>query len=358
MKKMLKSLLKRAMDFRRKYIFLRQNNENNYHLSSKQLRWCRRKGFMPDEYVIYGLDKNDPKDYISEYERSLYREAMRDKREILDNKILFYSIIRNFADVNTIYAYKQIGDAQFVALEKGFERKAIPERLRELGKIAYKINYGGSGSGFRLLEYERGGYFINREPASLQEIEALLDADNYLLEAYCVQGRFENELFPDSVNTLRISTAENKNGDIEVMFALQRMGRVPKSCVDNANAGGILAKIDLDTGRMDVGWVYAGGSFYKEDGSEARYAIHPITGCPIEGRIIPNWNRLKEQILRLHGQLRFLGIPQIAWDVALTDDGFKIIEANLSTGVEIQLIYGGLRKHPYGRWMKERGYIR
>lgn len=358
MKKMLKSLLKRAMYLRRKRIFLSQNSKNTCHLSPKQLRWCRRKGFTPLEYIIYGLEKNDPADYISEFERSQYREAMRDKREILDNKILFYSVIRNFADISTIYAYKKRGNAQYVALEKGFEREAIPERLRELGKIAYKINHCGGGGGFQLLEYDGGEYFINRKPASLKEIEALLEADDYLLEAYCVQGQFENELFPDSVNTLRMVTAENKSGDIVLLYALQRMGMVPNSCVDNACAGGIFARIDSDTGRMDAGLTHGGINSYRENVGVARYAVHPTTGCAIEGRMIPNWDALKAQLLHLHGRLRFLGLPLIAWDVALTDEGFTIIEANVSSGSRLQIVFGGLRNKPYGRWMKERGYIR
>lgn len=54
--------------------------------------------------------------------------------------------------------------------------------------------------------------------------------------------------------------------------------------------------------------------------------MHPDTGVRIEG-IVPNWELMKKgitDICRFMPELEYLG-----FDIAITDDGFKIIEINI-----------------------------
>jgi hypothetical protein len=98
-------------------------------------------GFLLDEYAINDLAHNDAREYISEYERMQFREQIRDYRIVFDNKILFYSIIRNFAPTNTIYAYKVQG--QFVQLEAGISELHLTDLLERESKLVMKLNTAG-----------------------------------------------------------------------------------------------------------------------------------------------------------------------------------------------------------------------
>ena len=60
---------------------------------------------------------------------------------------------------------------------------------------------------------------------------------------------------------------------------------------------------------------------------------HPETGASITGTLVPSWRELRDGILALAARLPAL--PQIAWDVAVLDDGFAVIEANSWSGVDL-----------------------
>ena len=48
----------------------------------------------------------------------------------------------------------------------------------------------------------------------------------------------------------------------------------------------------------------------------------------------------------------------IAWDIALTNNGIKIIEANASCGLMFVQSFSGQRNGKIGEWMKEWGYLK
>ncbi len=74
--------------------------------------------------------------------------------------------------------------------------------------------------------------------------------------------------------------------------------------------------VDIETGRLGrmkmkpFNWLY----------------VHPDTGVRLEGMVIPQWEKIKSEILRIAGRLS--SIPYIAWDIALLEQGICIIESN------------------------------
>lgn len=348
----LKSVLKNCYWQIRKKRFLRLQ-PNTFNISKKKLRKAYKYGFTPEEYVIYNLDANAHTDYLSEFERMVFRDKIRNERIIVDNKIVCYNILRNFADVNTMYAYKLRGDKKYTMLEKDPEQSSLVDLLMKLGKLVYKkISFGG-GSGFNLLEYTENEFLINRTPCSKQEVENLfLNTDDYLIEEYCYQSEFENKLFPYSVNTIRLITVIHKDKTVEPILCVHRIGADAEKCVDNACAGGLYASIDIETGVLS-----AARSHAKEHIGHS-YANHPVTMSQIEGLVIPDWSEVVSQVVKLHSKLRFTGLNFIAWDIALTDNGIKIIEANASCGMKFIQTFSSQRNGKIGEWMKEWGYIK
>ncbi len=310
-------------------------------------------GFTPEEYVIYDLDNNSYKHYLSESDRLLYREKILDKRIIVDNKIVCYSLLRNFVDMNKIYAYKLSGDAKCTELEKGDWNGDFVALLEKQKKLVYKHISLGGGKGFKLLEYGENGYSINRTPCVREDIDNLFNnTDHYLVEEYCEQSDFENQLFPYSVNTIRLITVIHRNGVVEPILSMQRMGMDSDKCVDNACAGGLYAEIDMNTGMLSAARSHA------KDHIDKIFHTHPVTMARIEGAVIPNWQGIVDQFVDLHSKLRFTGLKFIAWDIALTDDGVKVIEANASCSMDFAQTFRGERNGKIGAWMKEWGYIK
>lgn len=230
MDQILRRIITSVKTARKKHFFM-QSQPNSFNLNSEQIRKAKKLGFTPDEYAIYDLERNDPDDYISEFERMLFRDTQTDKRILLDNKVVFYQLVRTLIPTNRIYAYKENGF--YVCLESGFQEEFIIKKLRDVKRIVYKKSDAGGGEGFKLLEYRDGSVWINRIRTTEEDVEQLIRDDNYLIEEYCVQSGFENALYPYSVNTIRLITVVD-DGEVEVVAAMHRMGVDENKCVDNA----------------------------------------------------------------------------------------------------------------------------
>lgn len=343
-----------AMPLRRKRWLSRQHSKLN---ASKDIeRKAKSLGFTADEYIIYDLEHNDPKEYLSEFERALYRKKVAGSYKILlDNKIVFYNIMRNFAPVNKIYAYSQCNHIYW--LECGFS--SIKELVKNNKIIVYKKISGGCGDGFALLEYKDNNFYINRKEVTSETFDQLFDSnDDYLLEEYCKQSDFEDKLFPYAVNTLRIATLEKNYGEIVPIFAFQRMGVKANSCVDNASAGGLFSSINMETGILSSAVCNYDSDFMDKSGGVVRFDIHPVTGTRIEGQKIPDWETILSSVVNLHKQILFTKISFIAWDIALTNDGFKVIEGNATCSMDFLQRETGHRKKLLGELYRKKGIIK
>lgn len=123
--------------------------------------------------------------------------------------------------------------------------------------------------------------------------------------------------------TARIVTMRNEQGEAEPVSATFRCPSDPAANVDNMKAGGLIAPIDLASGALGIASKgYGGGD----------YPLHPVTGAPIAGFVLPDWERALELVRQAH--LRgFADYRLIGWDVALTADGPVLLEGNGKPGV-------------------------
>jgi hypothetical protein len=122
--------------------------------------------------------------------------------------------------------------------------------------------------------------------------------------------------------------------------AVLRLASDPAAQVDNMKAGGLLAPIDLATGRLGIGCKGYGGD---------DYAVHPVTGAPIAGFVLPHWDEAKALAVRAH-RAAFDDYALIGWDVGLTDRGPILVEGNSKPGVLMPQRAGrqGLGEQRYG----------
>lgn len=135
------------------------------------------------------------------------------------------------------------------------------------------------------------------------------------LEEPIVQCEAMARFHPQSVNTVRAATFV-KDGTPHILFTFLKIGR-GDSIVDNGGAGGLLCAIDTDTGIV----VSPGTSEALET-----FLVHPDTGAQIIGARIPRWEEMRALACTM--ALSFPAFPYISWDLALTDGGWVLVEAN------------------------------
>ena len=120
---------------------------------------------------------------------------------------------------------------------------------------------------------------------------------------------------PQSVNTVRFASFYDHDTFTRVMCVF-RMG-MDGNVVDNGGAGGICASVDPLTG-------VCVGPGTRENGE--RYQAHPNTGEQIVGFRIPHWEELiaiVEELVKVIPEQKYVG-----WDMALTEAGWMLVEAN------------------------------
>lgn len=138
-----------------------------------------------------------------------------------------------------------------------------------------------------------------------------------------------------SVNTIRVNSLLDKEGNVHLFKAVLRVG-IGDSVVDNYNAGGVEYPIDIETG------IISSLGFHD---NKLQCIYHPLSDKVMPGFNIPYWDKVVFCITEASKQLplcRFVG-----WDIAITKDGVELIEAGYVSMEYFGEIgwYGNLKKY-------------
>lgn len=162
--------------------------------------------------------------------------------------------------------------------------------------------------------------------ADFESHKALFDhlylINSGICEECVVQHEQVSALYPLSVNTYRVVTVFT-NGEPHIVYAFIRIGNGGRF-VDNINAGGMAAPINIESGIIEH------PAFDKDS---IYYETHPYTGCPIKGWQLPFWDESVDIVLKAAGVIPQVGY--VGWDVAVTEKGPLLIEGNPFPGHDI-----------------------
>lgn len=142
-----------------------------------------------------------------------------------------------------------------------------------------------------------------------------------IAEDYVHQHSEMTRLYPNSVNTVRMVTML-AGGEAHLMYSCVRVGN--GKSVDNLNSGGMATPINMETGIID---------FPAVDKDNKVYYTHPISGTEFVGFKIPYFKKAVDMVKEaafVVPEMRLIG-----WDVAITEDGPLLIEANAFPGHDI-----------------------
>ena len=195
---------------------------------------------------------------------------------------------------------------------------------------------------YRLNRIGRKEYIVQNERDNLlqkgytNDIKELYNAQNsmFVIEEVIDQNKELSEFHPESINTIRFASYYNKKEDKVIgAYAFFRMG-VGDSIVDNLSQGGISAIIDIQSGVVITP---------AKDENCIEYLFHPNTNKQIIGYKIPKWNELLEFINNISRIIP--DYPYISWDLALSNKGWSLVEANTGGGLHTIQMHGkGIRK--------------
>lgn len=269
--------------------------------------WCvLRYGMALTDYLNFKLYKRSHK------ERLEYFGAMREEK--------FYDLVSPPA-----YKKRFTIKPDFIREFAAFTRREITVPGRDdfdhfcafLDKNAEFMSKPYDGSGGASVE--------KRKSSDITDRKAFFDhavANRIYLEELVKQHPDMNVLCPASVNTIRFMTY-NDHGTPILLWCGLRVGNGVNP-VDNFHSEGMGVSIDPETGKLF-------GIAINKDNEE--FTHHPTTGVLFDGFQLPCWEESKQMVL--DACLMSDKILMIGWDIALSDKGPLIIEANRWPGFDL-----------------------
>lgn len=290
--------------------------------------WAYRHGFLSYRVPQYGITPQNRLDFISDFEYRWLRHINGKYKYWLEDKISFKYVVSDFNESLPGYYYytnSRYGNDHIVPMMDcpegyGTTVEDILRLAREKNVLALKPDEGSHGDGFYRLAYHEDDYSLNGKPVDRAEVVRVLrdPANQYLVTEFIESHPMLTEIYPDSVNTIRVIVFKRDGITPQIGNAYLRIGSSKSGFVDNTAAGGMLAEIDPLTGRF-------GNAQVLTHGRVRACPRHPDTGMLIEGEL-PHWDLAKQRVLEIAAdmpQLEYFG-----FDLALTAEGIKLPEIN------------------------------
>lgn len=303
------------------------------------------KGFTSDQYYFYNLEKNDPKDYLTEMQRWKSRQINGKYNIIFDDKRLFFEVFNNYFHIPQTIGF--ISNGTFQNYKKSHLNKIedLLEIIKNNKKLVFRRTSDGGGRGVAVVEFNNNNWYINNETILEKDLKIELEnCNNHIISEYLNQLEYSNKIYSKSVNTIRVVVINNGDGTYCIPIAVHRFGTSKSGVVDNLCRGGIVASIDVNTGVLGNAY-----SYYSIDPFEK----HPDTKEQIKGIKVPNWDLIKEKLLDVSTKFPYINL--MAWDVVSTEDGFSIIEGNTSTDLCFLQREGGIAESKLAEFYKKYG---
>ncbi len=282
-------------------------------------------GVSAEDFFVYNLYKKNKKEraeFVS-LGRSRYIIKLLNKkcrRELVEDKAIFGEVFSKYLMRNSISS---------VALSYDEFKKFYAAE----GRIIVKPAFGYNGNGIFIIEKDAS-------ELSLKKYFEIIQHTPYVLESVLMQDGILKKLNPQTLNTFRINVLNN-NGNMKIVNAILRSGQ--GNCVtDNICAGGCVAKVDVDTGKIISYFVDLSNHIYEE---------HPLTKTSLYGVVMPAWEEVKKTVFEA---TELLGGVYVSWDIAvIAENKVAIVEGNTYGNFNIQQVIG-----PKGVWKEYKEFIR
>ncbi len=294
-------------------------------------KWAHRHGFLSYRIEQYGITKDNYKGFISDRDYMWINPINEKFRRLINDKMTTRYVLDPFSEYLPDYYYlimKRGTQKSRILMPlqdlpegyKGYSYRELLRLLREKGDLALKPSSGTHGDGFYRLSYKNEQYYINMKPVNQEDIiDRIATLHSYYVVTEYIQMHAQlKEIYPDAVCTVRVIVFNENGSEPTIAETYIRIGSSSTGVVDNLGAGGMMAHLDKETGHY-------GNAKAIVNQHILDCPNHPDTGTLIEG-VLPNWDKVKKQVKEI--MIRMPELEYIGFDVAITEDGFKIIEMN------------------------------
>lgn len=265
--------------------------------------WLQYKA-LPYEYFLFNFRKlNDRERW--EFETDMDRidtlckiTPLKFFTEEIKDKYNFYLLAKPYFKRNAIKIDKQSSSDDFINF------------IRKQESVFIKPLETSKGKGIRLFTY------IDEESSRRCFSELIEEHFAWIVEERIRQAAEMAQWNESSVNTVRVPTFLC-NGKFTVIWTRMRIGK-KGAIVDNLGSNGIVVSVDPQSGIITSDGI---------DNSNNHFEKHPDSGLKFKGWKVPKWDELLQTVEELHRNI-FGKHIYIAWDFALTDDGWAVVEGN------------------------------
>ena len=319
----------------------------------KKIADHRHEGFSFADSYCYDLAQNDYHDYISSWEESQPDKKFNPYGALSGDKYLFAQVYGQQIKVPSTWALIEQGKLIWIEQQTICEENIYSLFIKNGGGVI-KDRFGANGFNVYVFTVNQEKLYYKNNPVSQGELQEIIRQFTHgVVQERIVQGEFENGIFDKSINTVRILSAQKKGEEShEVIGALQRIGSMKSAPVDNFNQGGLVAPIDISTGRLGK---VAGMFFVDEKGNHMHSECHPDTGAQIEGKTVPHWEEIIDSVSEITRRLPYFEL--LAWDFVIQDDSYMLVEINGKSSLNVFQIHGGMRHTLLGEKYREHGYL-
>ncbi|MFP3982480.1 MAG: sugar-transfer associated ATP-grasp domain-containing protein [Desulfurivibrionaceae bacterium] len=267
-------------------------------------------------------------------------------RILADDKYVQKLIFKSFdIPVPKMYGFlhQELGiDLNKNALQNTYDLKKLLERekvdccvlkpIRSRHGNEFKIFYIKNKNKFTETESK---YFVTEKNISENQ-KINNNSEGYICEELVGQHGALASINPNSLNTLRVWVWKGQEKSV-IIGAFLRASK-SQTPVDNTSAGGVVARIDINSGVVV-------SNFFEVDDSFQYHEVSPVGGIKVQGMKIPYWDDVVT--IALKGGDCLNGLKLLALDIGISEAGPVCIEVNAEGSFQGQFLmkfgFGQLR---------------
>ncbi len=328
--------------------FCKDKDKKSYYVIVKELftLWFSGKRFPLHYFTryVYRKDAGYFKDYV---ELPLARKiwtcpTMHEKNccALLKDKLLF----SRFAEQHGIRTPKIVCVVNGTDFEVDNQKIAV-KSLSDFKRLVFeKI---GRDVFIKPTDGVRGKNCFKIEIAKtddlyLGKLFKTIKGQRYIFQELIIQHPVINSINASSINTIRVDTYKDNDGNIHILTPFIRLGR-DASITDNTGTGGFIVPVDLEKAVFND---Y--GIQYLNVGTDFLYE-HPDSKVQFKNLKVP----FAGEITALVKEIAAVAADRlVGWDVAISENGPLIVEGNCDYAMIGQdIIVKGYKRHPVFRKM-------